>query len=249
MVSSAAPAVTSETLYRTPSQMRATLPGTIGELDDAISGGRNQDQINDDPDHCAAGLLRAANAPAVMLRLAAMAASRACAFLAQSATIGLARSGSAAISRKAPRNVGPIGVDLDARDHRGGIVAGRRIDRSDLHQSLHIGFELVEECRVGGRRIRGAAQGRQQRSKIVRERIGARHSAGGKGFERRHRIRGGAKRLHRFQLGLIRRAAFDGGRQHLRGDGQTHRLIDAGGRMRDLFRQRFDGALERADAA
>ncbi len=76
-----------------------------------------------------AGLLRAANAPAVMLRLAAMAASRACACLGPIRHDRLGTIRQRGDLAQGAANVGPIGVDLDARDHRGGIVAGRRIDR------------------------------------------------------------------------------------------------------------------------
>src|SRR6202044_966029 len=74
----------------------------VGKPRDTVGGGADQDQINDDADHGAAGLPSAATASAAMCRLAAMAASRVCAFLTQPAASALASSGSDAISFSAP---------------------------------------------------------------------------------------------------------------------------------------------------
>src|SRR5450759_617173 len=44
------------------------------------------------------------------------------------------------------RNIGLGRVDFDTRQHRGSIVAGRRIDRPNAHQSVGIGLQPLQEA-------------------------------------------------------------------------------------------------------
>src|SRR5271156_7254297 len=73
----------------------------VDEERDTNRDASNRDEEKDNADHCAAGLVSAANASWARRRLAAIAASRAFAFFTQSAASGLALSGRFAMSASA----------------------------------------------------------------------------------------------------------------------------------------------------
>src|ERR1700722_13790066 len=82
-----------------PGQHHVARP--VGEPGKAKRQQADDDQKDDDADHCETGLLSAASASAAMRWLAAIAASRACAFLTQPSASARAASGSLAISASA----------------------------------------------------------------------------------------------------------------------------------------------------
>ena len=130
--------------------------GAVGEPRHAERQRPDDDEEEDDADHCAGGLLSAASASAARRRLAAMAASRASAFL----THGRERAGRIRQLGDIGERGGDIaapGVNIDARHDRAGIVARRRVDRGDADELLRIGLQPAEEGILARRRRRTPA--------------------------------------------------------------------------------------------
>ena len=171
-----------------------TLPGddhvarTVGEQRHAERQRADQDQKESNADHCEAGLSSAASASAAMRRLAAMAASRASAFLTQVAASGARCIRQSGNFGKRGGDIDARSLDIDPRDHRDGSSPG----------GASIGVMRTSFCALASSRPRnelslGAApdacskDGREH-GELVRKRRGVRYAVGGERFERRRRV-------------------------------------------------------------
>ncbi len=139
-----------------------------------------------------------------------------------SAASGFAASGSAAMSLSAAAmSACSASTSIRAMTAAGSLPAGASTGVM-LDELLGVGLQPLEETvdppdGVSAARCKAGVSACQ----FVRQRRGARHAGCGERLQRRGSVWRDAERLHRGQLGLIWRAAFDRGAQRCGGDGQA----------------------------
>ena len=221
--------------------------GPVGDPDKAGRQHRDRHQEQDHPDHRALTLARG-RAP-YRRRIAARRRARPGAPLPFRSSLAPVRAPARQVcrDRRARRDVGLGGVDLDTRQHSGSIVARRRVDRPDAHQPAGIRLQPFEEAALRRLRAGNLQHGRQQRAQFPRQRRPRRHAAGREWRKRRNNVRVGAERLGLRQFGGERRAARHRVAQRRRAQGLPRRHVRRG-RLGDVGARSLGGLFERGDA-